>query len=68
MGEFLSAKEWSQEFDTLKRQIQSKRAECDLNMTEVCFDDAAWLRIVIESPKLIMNTLTHNGFLGLPLG
>ena len=41
MGEFLSAKEWSQEFDILKRQIQSKRAECDLNMTEVRFDDAA---------------------------
>ena len=34
--EYLSAREWSQEFDALKKQIQLKRAECDLNISEVC--------------------------------
>lgn len=67
-GEHLSAKGWSQEFDTVKRQIQSKRAECDLNVTEVCCDDAALRRIVTESLKLIINNFPDKVLSGLPLG
>lgn len=67
-GEYLSAKGWSQEFDTVKRQIQSKRAECDLNMAEVCCDDAALRRIVTESLKLTINNFPDKVLPGLILG
>ena len=30
-----SSREWSQQFEVIKRQIQSKRAACDLKLSEV---------------------------------
>ena len=31
----ISSREWSQQFETIKRQIQIKRAGCDLKLSEV---------------------------------
>ena len=34
-GSMISSREWSQQFETIKRQIQIKRAGCDLKLSEV---------------------------------